>query len=382
MVAIANRIIKAITEYAKRRINLMEVCGTHTTVIAKSGIRSMLPKTLNLLSGPGCPVCVTPQETIDYAIALIQEKNVIVTTFGDMVRVPGTHSSLEPYGPKIVYSPLDALTVATENPEKDVVFIGVGFETTSPTIAATVMVAHEKKIMNFYVLPAFKLIPPALDFIASSSEIKVHGFILPGHVSTIIGSKPYEFLNEKYRLPGCITGFEPIDILQGILVLTRQIAEDNPAITIEYERAVKSDGNRKALDLLYRVFELCDARWRGIGTIPKSGLKFSADFLSYDIRMKYKIEVPESVEPKGCICGRVLLGLNMPFDCALFGDKCTPLTPVGPCMVSSEGSCAAYYKYGDYKRQRRAIKGTKRRKSRRHQRATGHSILRPNQRFG
>jgi len=356
MEAIANKIIRAIAEYATKRINLMEVCGTHTMVIAKSGIRSMLPKTLTLLSGPGCPVCVTPQETIDYAIALSQDKKVIMTTFGDMVRVPGTHGNLEACRPKIVYSPLDALTVASENPEKDVVFIGVGFETTSPTIAATVMAAREKKLGNFYVLPAFKLIPPALEFIAGSSEINVHGFILPGHVSTIIGSKPYEFLSKKYRLPGCITGFEPIDILQGILILTRQVVEDNPSITIEYKRAVKSEGNRKALDLLYTVFESDDARWRGIGMIPESGLKFSANFLSYDVRTKYRIRVPESVEPKGCICGRVLLGLNMPFDCALFGNKCTPLTPVGPCMVSSEGSCAAYYKYGDNKRKQKPRK--------------------------
>ena len=360
METIANRIIKAIEEYSAKRINLMEVCGTHTMVIAKSGIRSMLPRNLTLLSGPGCPVCVTPQETIDYAIALSQERNVIITTFGDMVRVPGTHGSLEACRPKIVYSPLDALTVASENPKKDVVFIGVGFETTSPTIAATVMAASEKKLHNFYVLPAFKLIPPALEFIAGASEIKVHGFILPGHVSAIIGSRPYGFLSRKYRLPGCVTGFEPIDILQGILILAKQIAEDDPAITIEYERVVKPEGNKKALDLLYTVFESCDTRWRGIGVIPESGLKFSADFLSYDVTTKYKIKVPESAEPKGCICGRVLLGLNMPFDCALFGNECTPLAPVGPCMVSSEGSCAAYYKYG--KGDRRLRKGLKKAK--------------------
>jgi hydrogenase expression/formation protein HypD len=346
METIASRLIKAINKYAINKISLMEVCGTHTMVIAKSGIRSMLPENIMLLSGPGCPVCVTPQETIDYAIALSQEKNVIITTFGDMVRVPGTRDSLEAFSPRIVYSPLDALKVAQENPGKDVAFIGVGFETTSPTIAATVVAAREKNVENFFVLPAFKVIPPALDFIAGSSEINVHGFILPGHVSTIIGSKPYEFLSDKYHLPGCITGFEPIDILQGILVLARQVAEGNPAITIEYERVVKPEGNEKALELLYTVFQISDARWRGIGTIPASGLEFSREFLRYDIRRKYDLKVPRSVEPKGCICGRVLLGLNMPFDCALFGKKCTPLTAVGPCMVSSEGSCAAYYKYG------------------------------------
>ncbi|KPK62711.1 hydrogenase assembly protein HupF [candidate division WOR_3 bacterium SM23_42] len=349
MEAIATKIIKAIEKYATRNINLMEVCGTHTMSIAKSGIRSMMPKNLKLLSGPGCPVCVTSQETIDYAIALSQEQNVIITTFGDMVRVPGTRDSLETFSPTIVYSPLDALTVAAENPEKDVVFIGVGFETTSPTIAATVMAAEQKKIGNFYLLPAFKLIPPALDFIASSSRINVQGFILPGHVSTIIGSKPYEFLADKYRLPGCVTGFEPIDILQGILVLVKQVVEGSSSITIEYERVVKPEGNKKALEILYRVFEVCDARWRGIGMIRASGLRLSTAFGRYDVRKKYKIDVAESVEPKGCICGRVLLGLNMPFECALFKNECTPLTPVGPCMVSSEGSCAAYYKYGNRK---------------------------------
>ncbi|KPL14996.1 hydrogenase assembly protein HupF [candidate division WOR_3 bacterium SM1_77] len=366
METIASKLINAISKYAANRINLMEVCGTHTMVIAKSGIRSMLPENIIMLSGPGCPVCVTPQETIDYAIALSQEKKVIITTFGDMVRVPGTRGSLEAFSPRIVYSPLDALKVAHENPDKDIVFIGVGFETTSPTIAATVIAAREKKMGNFYVLPAFKMIPPALNFIAGSSKINVHGFILPGHVSTIIGSKPYKFLSDKYHLPGCITGFEPIDILQGILVLTKQVVEGTPTITIEYERVVKPEGNEKALELLNTVFGVCDARWRGIGLIPKSGLEFSRGFQQYDIRRKYDIKVSKSVEPKGCICGRVLLGLNMPFDCALFGKKCTPLTPVGPCMVSSEGSCAAYYKYGNYRktRQGKAIRGTARQKPR------------------
>lgn len=350
----ASRIIKAIKKYATEQISLMEVCGTHTMAIAKSGMRSMLPENVRLLSGPGCPVCVTPQETIDYAIALSQEKNVIITTFGDMVRVPGTKHSLETFSPRIVYSPLDALTIAHQNPLKDIVFIGVGFETTSPTIAATILAAEKDRIKNFFVLPAFKLIPPALDFIASSTEINVQGFILPGHVSVIIGSKPYEFLVTKHHLPGCITGFEPIDILQGILVLTRQIVNDEVAITIEYDRVVKPEGNKKALELLYTVFKVGDARWRGIGLIPASGLSLSKRFEKYDVRNRYDILVPGSAEPEGCICGRVLLGLSMPFECALFGDACTPGQPVGPCMVSSEGSCAAYYKYGGFRSKTKA----------------------------
>ncbi len=355
METVARKIISAIEKYATRNISLMEVCGTHTMVIAKSGIRSMLPDNIKLLSGPGCPVCVTPQETIDYAIALSKDKEIIVTTFGDMVRVPGTHDNLESSAPTVVYSPLDALRVAVENPDKDVVFIGVGFETTSPTVAATVIAAENRKIKNFYVLPAFKVIPPALDFIAGSPSINVHGFILPGHVSTIIGSKPYEFLSDKYHLPGCVTGFEPIDILQGIFVLARQVVEGGASITIEYDRVVKPEGNEKALELLYTVFEICDTRWRGIGMIPASGLKFSAAFEKYDIRKKHTMKIPKPVEPKGCICGKVLLGLKMPYDCALFGKKCTPMMPVGPCMVSSEGSCAAYYKYGKSPGQFKAV---------------------------
>ena len=341
-----NKVIRILSKLDTGDINLMEVCGTHTMAIARSGIKELLPSNINLLSGPGCPVCVTPQHTIDYAIALAQQKNVVITTFGDMVRVPGSKQSLESFGPKIVYSALDALTIAEQNPKKDVVFLGVGFETTSPTIAATVVTAKERGLQNFYVLPAFKLIPPALDFIARAPRINVHGFILPGHVSVIIGSEPYKFLADKYHLPGCITGFEPIDILHGILDLTKQIAEKEAKITIEYKRVVKPTGNKKALEILKKVFEVCDAEWRGIGTIKNSGLTFTKEFKYFNVHDKYKLDVPEYAEPKGCICGKVLLGIKRPLDCALFGKKCTPLSPVGPCMVSSEGSCAAYYKYG------------------------------------
>lgn len=362
----ATRIITAIAKLTTREIVLMEVCGTHTMAVAKSGMRTLLPDNLRLLSGPGCPVCVTPQETIDYAIALAEQKNVIIATFGDMVRVPGSRRNLESLAPRVVYSPLDALKIAGDNPGKDVVFIGVGFETTSPAVAATIVAAARQNVENFYVLPAFKLIPPALDFIARSPEIGVDGFILPGHVSTIIGRAPYEFLAEKYRLPGCITGFEPIDILQGILTLVRQITRGESTISIEYARAVRPEGNQKALEMLNTVFEACDSRWRGIGWIAGSGLALSAEYARFDAGRKYRLEVAAPAEPKGCICGRVLLGLNAPYDCALFGDPCTPLAPVGPCMVSSEGSCAAYYKYGDPTRHGRegAIRGTRRRRGR------------------
>ncbi len=343
---IIEKIIQTIGDLSAKQISLMEVCGTHTMSIARSGIRAMMPGQLKLLSGPGCPVCVTAQETIDYAIALAQEKDIVIVTFGDMVRVPGTVSSLEPYAPKVVYSSLDALTIAEDNKNKDIVFIGVGFETTSPTIAATVLAAETKGIGNFYVLPAFKVIPPALDFIARSPRINVHGFILPGHVSTIIGTEPYEFLAKKYHMPGCVTGFEPIEILCGILNLVKQFADEKANISITYSKVVKPEGNQKALEILYTVFELCDADWRGIGLIRKSGLAFKEQYRKYDALERFSVEVPKSVIPKGCICGKVLLGISLPVKCKLFGKKCTPLTPVGPCMVSSEGSCAAYYKYG------------------------------------
>ena len=342
-----NQIIKSITEIsAEQQICLMEVCGTHTMSIARSGIRTMIPEQLRLLSGPGCPVCVTAQETIDYTIELAKNKDVIIVTFGDMVRVPGTYSSLEQYSPKIIYSPLDALTIAENNKKKEIVFIGVGFETTSPTIAATVLEAHKRGINNFSVLPAFKIIPPALDFISRSPLINVNGFILPGHVSTIIGTKPYLFLATKYKIPGCITGFEPIEILSGILDLVKQLAEKASRIDITYRKVVKPEGNQRALDILYSVFKPCDANWRGIGNIKSSGLTLKPEYKKYNTLKKFSIEVPRSKIPKGCICGNVLLGVSLPWDCKMFGTKCTPLTPVGPCMVSSEGSCAAYYKYG------------------------------------
>ncbi|MGB9721101.1 MAG: hydrogenase formation protein HypD [bacterium] len=346
---LVEEIIKQINENSRQRtIYLMEVCGTHTMAIARAGIRRMMPDTLKLLSGPGCPVCVTPQEVIDWTIELAKRKDVIVTTFGDMVRVPGTRENLEIYHPRIVYSARDSLNVAQENPQKYVVFVGVGFETTSPTVAATILEADAKNIGNFSIIPAFKLIPPALDFIAQSPEINVNGFILPGHVSTIIGSKLYEQIAKKYRIPGCITGFEPIDVLLGIKNLSEQIFRDKAKVDIEYKRVVKPEGNRTALAMLNKVFEPVDSVWRGIGDIPKSGLTLRKEYARFDATKKFEFKIFKGREPKGCICGKILLGVKTPPECPLFGKKCTPGNPVGACMVSSEGSCAAYYKYGDY----------------------------------
>jgi len=364
---IARKIIDEITRFNNVDINLMEVCGTHTMAIAKAGLRGLMPENIRLLSGPGCPVCVTPQETIDYAIALAQLRGVIITTFGDMVRVPGSASSLEMFSPKIVYSPLDALQIAQANPQENVIFIGVGFETTSPTVAATILSAEKNAVKNFYILPAFKCIPPALEFIAQNPQINVQGFILPGHVSTIIGSQPYEFLATKYHISGCITGFEPIDILGGIFSLVKQIAQKDARIDIGYRRVVSPEGNKKAQEILREVFEPCDALWRGIGMILQSGLALRPRYRKYDASRKFEVEVAKAREPAGCICGKVLLGLNIPPDCVLFGKACTPLSPIGPCMVSSEGSCAAYYKYGNYHLRRQKKAGRRQKKAERRQ---------------
>ncbi|MEO0161178.1 MAG: hydrogenase formation protein HypD [candidate division WOR-3 bacterium] len=346
----SDTLTKGIAKLSKkltRPIKIMEVCGTHTMAIARAGIRKLLPPNVKLLSGPGCPVCVTPQEIIDWTIELAQQRDIIITTFGDIVRVPGTQESLESYHPRIVYSPRDSLKIALQNPDKKVVFIGVGFETTSPAVAATILEAEQKKIKNFYLLSAFKLIPPALDYIARSPQIKIDGFILPGHVSTIIGSKPYEFLAAQYHLPGCITGFEPIDILLGIKNLLEQIISKEAKIEIEYKRVVTPEGNPAARAILNSVFETTDSNWRGIGRIPQSGLGLKKEFLRFDATKHFEIKSIKSVEPKGCICGKILLGLKTPPECPLFGRRCTPQNPVGACMVSSEGSCAAYYRYGD-----------------------------------
>jgi len=349
MPGIAEKFIQELAQFNIGRVNLMEVCGTHTMAIARSGLRDLLPDNFHLLSGPGCPVCVTPQETIDYAIALAQQPGIIITTFGDMVRVPGSAGTLEQHAPKIVYSPLDALNVARENPDKNIVFIGIGFETTSPTIAATILDAYEKDITNFSILPSFRLIPPALRFIAGSPKINVHGLILPGHVSAIIGSHPYEFLAQDFSIPCCITGFEPIDILHGILNLAQQIADKKAYVAIEYRRVVKPEGNTNALEIMDKVYSVCDAQWRGIGIIPGSGLTLSGRFKRFDAQQKFKIKIPKAKIPRGCKCGEVLLGLMMPPECKLFGKSCVPSSPIGPCMVSSEGSCAAYFKYGGEK---------------------------------
>lgn len=329
---------------------LMEVCGTHTVAIARSGFRSILPHGTRLVSGPGCPVCVTANHEIDTVIALARCNDVILTTFGDMTRVPGSTTSLleqkaAGYDVRIVYSPLDALRIASDNPSKQVVFAGVGFETTTPLVASVVKRAREADLENFSVFVAHKSVPETLEVLVNDPEVKIDALILPGHVSTIIGARPYEFLASKYGIPGVITGFEPVDVLQGIAMILRQLAEGRAEIEIAYARGVMYEGNPTALALIDEVFEHCDATWRGLGLIPGSGYKLREGWQDFDAVLRFDPEVEPTVEPKGCRCGDILRGVMAPSECPLFGRGCTPEHPIGPCMVSSEGSCAAYYRY-------------------------------------
>lgn len=347
-------LIKAIEKLStklSRQVSLMEVCGTHTVSIFKHGIRSLIPSNVKLLSGPGCPVCVTPVQDIDRILYIASQPSVILTTFGDMMRVPGSNGSFykakaEGLDVRIVYSPLEALNIAEQNRNKKVVFFAVGFETTSPSIAATLFEADKKGIENFYIYSVHKLVPPALELLLNTDELRLDGFILPGHVSTIIGSRVYEFIPLKYKKACVITGFDADDIIQAIVMLLRQIIQNKPEVEIQYKEAVKPQGNTKAVEFIYKYFETCDSNWRGIGIIPKSGLKLKKEYSYRDAEMIFDIPEIRSKEPKGCQCGLILRGLKIPPECPLFAKICTPENPAGACMVSSEGSCAAYYKYG------------------------------------
>jgi hydrogenase expression/formation protein HypD len=335
----------------KRKISLMEVCGTHTNSIFRSGIMSLLPDNIEHLSGPGCPVCVTPNEYIDTAIAYSRLPEVIITTFGDMIKVPGSSSSLEKEKAstgdiRIIYSPLESLTIARKNPDKKVVFLGVGFETTAPLVASTILYAREEKIENFFVLSGHKLIPPAMIALLENKEVKIGGFICPGHVSAIIGEKPYYPIAEKFGIPSVIVGFEPFDILEGIEMLIRQIIEKKkPKVEIQYRRVVHTGGNKKALSLLKEVFKVTDSLWRGLGLVPQSGLGIKEIYSGFDAEKNILVEIEKTRKHSQCICGEVLSGTKKPYQCKLYGTICTPENPVGPCMVSSEGTCAAYYKF-------------------------------------
>ncbi len=334
------------------RVNFMEVCGTHTMAIAASGMRKLFPKELRMLSGPGCPVCVTSQGDIDRILALAEIPGVIIATFGDMLKVKGSKGldlgSARERGAdiRLVYSPLDAVALAAAAPSREVVFIGVGFETTAPVIGSAVVRAKKAGLKNFSSTAFFKLVPPALELLLSDPENKIHGFLLPGHVSAIIGTGPYKFVAEKYRVPCVVTGFEPLDILAGINMLLKQVISGEPRVEDEYFRAVRAGGNPAAQELMREVFSVSTASWRAIGPVKNTGLEFSKAYAAFDAIKRFKIKYAEAPEPAGCLCGKMLLGKALPPDCPLFGGACTPSNAVGPCMVSSEGACAAWFKYG------------------------------------
>ena len=321
----------------QKDVALMEVCGTHTMAFFRTGIRFSLPDTIRLVSGPGCPVCVTAVSGIEKAIGLAGKENTMLFCFGDMVKVPGISDSLESARArrgahfKIMYSPLEALDYAHANPRIHVVLLGVGFETTIPLFASVLQRAQDEGIKNIFILPAFKLIPPAIDYLLSAGDIAINGFILPGHVSSIIGLDVYQFIVDTYHVPGVITGFEPVDMLEGIYLLLDMIEKNEPRIENQYTRFVSPAGNQKAQDIIYTVFEKTSAEWRGI---------------QFDAHQLIDFQIDREETPTGCRCGDVIKGKVQPTQCPLFSSSCTPVHPIGPCMVSSEGTCAAYYKYG------------------------------------
>ncbi len=332
------------------RLNFMEVCGTHTMAIARMGIRASIGEKIRLISGPGCPVCVTSEEDIALSLQIAAVKDVIITTFGDMMRVPAGGKCLldaKASGARIstVFSPMNSLEIASENPNSKVVFLGVGFETTSPAIAATVLRARERRIDNFFVLPMMKLVTPALRYLCEHPDLTIDGFILPGHVSTIIGEEPYRFIPQQYSKPCVITGFGEEDIARGLLQLTKMTVEKRPSLENAYSRAVPREGNQSAVEIAERVFEPVFAMWRGIGGLPLSGLGLREEFKRFDARAEFDLPQTEIALEPNCRCGDVILGKIQPTQCPQFGHKCLPTNPLGPCMVSSEGACAAYYKY-------------------------------------
>lgn len=351
---ITKNLIKKIEEFAKKfeeKVNIMEVCGTHTMAIGKYGIRKFLPKNINLISGPGCPVCVSSESYIDKAIGISDIPDTIIATFGDMMKVPGSFTSLERKmaengNIEIVYSPFDALNIAEKNKDKNVVFISVGFETTTCGIASAVKIAKEKNLKNFFILAGNKLIPPVMEFLLKEKDANIDAFISPGHVSAIIGEIGYKDICEKYNVLCVITGFEPVDILYSIYLILKNIYEGGKGKVInEYKRTVKTDGNFKAKNMIFEVFDICDTEWRGIGLVENSGLKLNENYSEFDVENQFNIKEIKINRKRGCICGEILKGKKTPFDCPLFEKFCNPENPIGPCMVSSEGTCAAYYKY-------------------------------------
>jgi len=342
-------LIDEIKKHALHKITLMEVCGGHTMSIQKFGIPALLPETVNLISGPGCPVCVTDRKYIDQAIAYSRLPDSIITTYGDLIRVPGSTSSLDKEKAqgrdvRIVYSVLDALKIAKENPSKNIIFLGIGFETTTPGSAVGILNAKKEGLNNFFLFSAHKVMPPAMDALIDES-VKIDGYIGPGHVSAIAGTRIYDFIPEKFGIGVVISGFEPVDLLASILMLVKQFESGKPAVEIQYKRIVKRDGNPSAQQIIDEVLEPRDDWWRGLGVLPASGLGIKPKFSDFDAEKQFDVEVEPTRKDKACICGEVLKGIAKPKDCKLFGKGCTPYDPVGPCMVSSEGACHAYFRY-------------------------------------
>jgi hydrogenase expression/formation protein HypD len=347
--AIIEKLVRKIEKISKKEITLMEVCGGHTMAIQKFGIPSLLPENIILKSGPGCPVCVSSRGFIDQAIAYSRLDDVVIATFGDLIRVPGSTSTLdkekaEGRDVQIVYSILDAIEIANKNPSKKVIFLAIGFETTAPTTAAGALKAEAMGISNFFIYSAHKIMPPAMKALIDEG-VEINGYICPGHVSVITGAGIYSDIADKYGLGCVISGFEPVDILQSILMLVNQYETNEPKVEIQYSRAVKPEGNLKAQGILNKVFELKDDWWRGLGVLPLSGLKLKNDYKSHDAEEVFEVMVEETKEEKGCICGEILKGTASPDDCKLFGHPCNPGNPVGACMVSHEGACHAFYKF-------------------------------------
>jgi hydrogenase expression/formation protein HypD len=344
-----------------RRYKLMEVCGGHTHSIYKYGIEDLLPENVELVHGPGCPVCVIPMGRVDDAIAIARRPEVIFTCFGDMLRVPGSQGTLldakaQGADVRMVYSPLDALRVAAENPTRDVVFLAVGFETTAPSTALTLRRARAEGVENFFCVCNHVTIVPPLRALLESPDLRLDGFVGPGHVCTVVGARPFEFIPAQYGRPVVISGFEPLDVLQSVLMLLRQISEGRVEVENQYSRVVPRDGNPLALQAMAEVFELrAHFEWRGLGFISQSALKLGADYADFDAELRYEVPGVRVADPKACQCGEVLKGVIKPWQCKVFGSACTPEHAIGTCMVSPEGACAAYYNYGRFAREKELV---------------------------
>lgn len=333
-----------------REIRIMEICGTHTMSILRSGIKKLLPSNIKLISGPGCPVCATSQGYIDATIELSERENIIITTFGDMINTPGNSGSLKIQRAlgndiRVVYSPLEAVDIAKKNTDKEVVFLGIGFETTVPTIALAIEKASRERIENFSVFSGLKTMPEVIKMLICDNEVQIDGIICPGHVSTILGEGDFNFISNEFKIPSVIAGFEDQDVMAAIYLLVEMISEDKHDLKNIYGKFVKYEGNKKAKELMDKVFQPTNSKWRGLGLIKNSGLKISTQYSDFDTEVKFNMKIEESPYLKGCICGKILRGQKTPVECKFFGKECTPYNPVGVCMVSIEGVCGIHYKY-------------------------------------